>query len=611
MAKDVMFLVSRWWDFEDRRNLLLFEVKKPRKDVIFDDIVLRSFNWCVARVGDDIPKKWVSSSSFDLNLTFGDPLYLHPNDTGGSSIVTIKLTDTENYKAYSIAMTFDLRNHNKIGFIDIKAAFAIVSGEESHRNITSVRATKPTATAFAAKGPNPNLKCTNCDKIGHTVNRCFELVGYPAGYVKINLNPTSRSVSSNNTSADVHSNGMSSNNATTNNSSVSLSNEQLTRLVNLLNDNGVSTPNGNLTEYSVSLLSVHKLLRDSKLFVGFDESNCYIQDLKANKTVRIGKQFNDLYLFDVDNAYKIVSNKCIAFCYVSTTLWHHRLGHPVDQVLDALKTTLNLDSHPTSNHPYVWGPYKVTSRDGFRYFLTIVDDFYKAVWVYMLKGKDDVYDFIGIDDSEATSMDENNNTHLEGTVPNEIDFVNNFYEYSEFNSEVEEYPVNTVRSKSVEPTCYEEVILDNNWIDVMNAEIEALNKNHTWEIIELPANRKAIEYGLLRCKPVSTPMESNSVLPYIATKDDPLLDNITGKKQNALSKSSIEAEYRSMSSAACEIIWIQKLLFDLKTKVTLPVDLFSDNKSALQLAINLVFMKCLKILRLMSTLSERKLQKGS
>nr|GEZ30052.1 RNA-directed DNA polymerase, eukaryota [Tanacetum cinerariifolium] len=49
MAKDVMFLVSRWWDLEDRRNLLLFEVKKPRKDVIFDDIVLRSFNWCVAR----------------------------------------------------------------------------------------------------------------------------------------------------------------------------------------------------------------------------------------------------------------------------------------------------------------------------------------------------------------------------------------------------------------------------------------------------------------------------------------------------------------------------------------------------------------------------------
>ncbi|GJS63278.1 ribonuclease H-like domain-containing protein [Tanacetum coccineum] len=68
--------------------------------------------------GDDSSKKGDSSSSSDLNLVFGDPLYLHPNDTNGSPIVTVKLTDTENYKMWSIAMTFALRNHNKIGFIN-------------------------------------------------------------------------------------------------------------------------------------------------------------------------------------------------------------------------------------------------------------------------------------------------------------------------------------------------------------------------------------------------------------------------------------------------------------------------------------------------------------
>ncbi|GJY57860.1 ribonuclease H-like domain-containing protein [Tanacetum coccineum] len=106
------------------------------------------------------------------------------------------------------------------------------------------------------------------------------------------------------------------------------------------------------------------------------------------------------------------------------TLWHQRLGHPADQVLDVLKTALNFNSHsafdrlcdtcnktkqtrepfPLCDHKStkighlvhldVWGPYKVVSRDGFRYFLTIVDDFSRAVWVYMLKGKDDVYDSI-------------------------------------------------------------------------------------------------------------------------------------------------------------------------------------------------------------------------
>ncbi|GJS92041.1 ribonuclease H-like domain-containing protein, partial [Tanacetum coccineum] len=64
----------------------------------------------------------------------------------------------------------------------------------------------------------------------------------------------------------------------------------------------------------------------------------------------------------------------------------------------------------------------------------------------------------------------------------------------EFKSEVKNLPVNTVRSlnKSVEPTCYNDVILDNKWIDAMNAEIEALNKNHTWIFTNLPANRKPI-----------------------------------------------------------------------------------------------------------------------
>ncbi|GKC98817.1 hypothetical protein Tco_1169092 [Tanacetum coccineum] len=54
-------------------------------------------------------------------------------------------------------------------------------------------------------------------------------------------------------------------------------------------------------------------------------------------------------------------------------------------------------------------------------------------------------------------------------------------------------------------------------------------------------------------------------------------------------KSSTEAEYISMSSATCEIIWIQKLLLDHKVKVTLPIDLFCDNKSALQLAVKPFF----------------------
>nr|XP_043625528.1 uncharacterized protein LOC122596949 [Erigeron canadensis]XP_043625531.1 uncharacterized protein LOC122596949 [Erigeron canadensis] len=104
---------------------------------------------------------------------------------------------------------------------NVKTAFAIISREESHRGVTSAEnVAKPHNTAFIAKfdngkrnfgiknfknnfesnksfeqfkpfdknksferrGPNTSLQCTKCNKFGHTIDRCFELVGYPPGY---------------------------------------------------------------------------------------------------------------------------------------------------------------------------------------------------------------------------------------------------------------------------------------------------------------------------------------------------------------------------------------------------------------------------------------------
>ncbi|GKB12465.1 putative RNA-directed DNA polymerase [Tanacetum coccineum] len=47
-------------------------------------------------------------------------------------------------------------------------------------------------------------------------------------------------------------------------------------------------------------------------------------------------------------------------------------------------------------------------------------------------------------------------------------------------------------NKSIEPNTYEEAILDTNWISAMNNEMEALNRNKTWIVTDLPPNRKAI-----------------------------------------------------------------------------------------------------------------------
>ncbi|GKB76200.1 hypothetical protein Tco_0943095 [Tanacetum coccineum] len=61
------------------------------------------------------------------------------------------------------------------------------------------------------------------------------------------------------------------------------------------------------------------------------------------------------------------------------------------------------------------------------------------------------------------------------------------------------------------------------------------------------------------------------------------------KKQSVLAKSSAESEYRAMSNVACEIIWVLKILTDLKVEYTILVEMFCDSSAAMQIAANPVF----------------------
>ena len=175
-------------------------------------------------------------------------------------------------------------------------------------------------------------------------------------------------------------------------------------------------------EYSVNLIFVYKLTRDSKLFIGFDENKCYFQDLANMTSMGTCSQSDGLYFFN-GTSYGNKSHHGNFTCSFSKYTWHHRLGHPADQVLNLLSADLNINNnetfppceichkakqtrepfpisdHETTNvgdvvHLDVWGPYRIPSRDGFRFFLTIVDDFSRAVWVYLLRNKYEVGDYI-------------------------------------------------------------------------------------------------------------------------------------------------------------------------------------------------------------------------
>ncbi|KAI5678315.1 hypothetical protein M9H77_09265 [Catharanthus roseus] len=58
------------------------------------------------------------------------------------------------------------------------------------------------------------------------------------------------------------------------------------------------------------------------------------------------------------------------------------------------------------------------------------------------------------------------------------------------------------------------------------------------------------------------------------------------KKQHTISRSSAEAEYRSMAMTLCELKWLSILLRDLHVPITRPIPLHCDNQAALHIAEN-------------------------
>nr|XP_043620339.1 uncharacterized protein LOC122592206 [Erigeron canadensis] len=330
----------------------------------------------------------------------------------------------------------------------VKTAFNIVSREESHRGGYSDKSYGNSASSFAAKTnfsrnnnnrsyetkrtfdnnfeskrtfepsqrtfrpPNPNLNCTHCHKVGHTIDRCFQLANKKSGQHggkfsnnNAHMDKTVQSVTSSlsndsasssvqhaltadqvskllslldtktspsNLQANMAGIPMCSNswflscnaflfNAIIKwiidsgaNQHMTVSEKGLTNVVDI-SDLGlkIGHPNGTyalvqkignlhlkngiilfdvlvVPDYSVNLMSVHKLCRDNKLQVSFDEDKCYIQDFHQKTLLGTGSEQGGLYVFDDSSmCNSVVCNYATLRCE-SKMLWHLRLGHPAD-----------------------------------------------------------------------------------------------------------------------------------------------------------------------------------------------------------------------------------------------------------------------------------------
>jgi len=80
-------------------------------------------------------------------------------------------------------------------------------------------------------------------------------------------------------------------------------------------------------------------------------------------------------------------------------------------------------------------------------------------------------------------------------------------------------------------------------------------------------------------------MSKKFVTDYCIMLGDSLI-SWKAKKQSTFSRSSAEAEYRSMAHTVAELVWLNGLLKELRMDVQLPMKLFCENKAGLQIAAN-------------------------
>jgi transposase InsO family protein len=179
-----------------------------------------------------------------------------------------------------------------------------------------------------------------------------------------------------------------------------------------------------LPDFAVNLISVSKLCKEQDCIVNFETNQCVIQEKKDMRKIGLAEEIDGLYYLKAEKKTQkqakvssvSVSNKKSDSIVPPGILWHLRLGHLSHdrmQCMNKMYSYISVSGHVACDicqmarqrklsfsisknnahamfdlvHADIWGPFSTESIHGFKYFLTILDDYSRHVWVVMMKNK--------------------------------------------------------------------------------------------------------------------------------------------------------------------------------------------------------------------------------
>ena len=149
--------------------------------------------------------------------------------------------------------------------------------------------------------------------------------------------------------------------------------------------------------------------------------NGVMKNLNGSLVIAKGYKKNGLFFLD---GYVVFGQASVASKteYDKAVLWHKRLGHVSEKGLIELEkqklltgdklnklefcdqcvlgkshrirfsSGMHVSSRPFEYiHSDLWGPSKVKTLGGGSYFLTMIDDYSRRVWIYILKNKSEAF----------------------------------------------------------------------------------------------------------------------------------------------------------------------------------------------------------------------------